>query len=30
MLPPGSEGLLALPYWTGALTPYWDHHAVER
>jgi xylulokinase len=27
MLPPGSEGLLALPYWTGALTPYWDHHA---
>jgi xylulokinase len=27
MLPPGSEGLIALPYWTGALTPYWDHHA---
>ena len=26
-LPPGSEGLLALPYWTGALTPYWDHNA---
>ena len=26
-LPPGSEGLLALPYWTGALTPFWDHHA---
>ncbi|RLV50932.1 carbohydrate kinase [Nocardioides mangrovicus] len=26
-LPPGAEGLLALPYWTGALTPYWDHHA---
>ncbi|MFB9375916.1 FGGY-family carbohydrate kinase [Kineococcus gynurae] len=26
-LPPGSEGLLTLPYWTGALTPYWDHHA---
>ena len=26
-LPPGSEGLIALPYWTGALTPYWDHHA---
>ncbi len=26
-LPPGSEGLLALPYWTGALTPYWDHDA---
>ena len=27
MLPPGSEGLIALPYWTGALTPYWDHNA---
>ncbi len=27
MLPPGSDGLVALPYWTGALTPYWDHHA---
>ncbi len=26
-LPPGSEGLMALPYWTGALTPYWDHNA---
>lgn len=26
-LPPGAEGLLALPYWTGALTPYWDHCA---
>lgn len=26
-LPPGSEGLMVLPYWTGALTPYWDHHA---
>lgn len=26
-LPPGSDGLLALPYWTGALTPYWDHDA---
>jgi xylulokinase len=26
-LPPGAEGLLTLPYWTGALTPYWDHHA---
>jgi xylulokinase len=21
---PGAEGLLSLPYWTGALTPYWD------
>lgn len=27
VLPPGSQGLLALPYWTGALTPYWDHNA---
>ena len=26
-LQPGSEGLMALPYWTGALTPFWDHHA---
>lgn len=26
-LAPGAEGLLALPYWTGALTPYWDHDA---
>jgi xylulokinase len=26
-LPPGAEGLLVLPYWAGALTPYWDHHA---
>ena len=26
-LPPGSDGLMVLPYWTGALTPYWDHHA---
>ena len=26
-LPPGAEGLLVLPYWTGALTPYWDHRA---
>ena len=26
-LPPGAQGLLVLPYWTGALTPYWDHHA---
>ena len=26
-LPPGSDGLLALPYWAGALTPYWDHNA---
>jgi xylulokinase len=26
-LQPGSDGLMALPYWTGALTPFWDHHA---
>lgn len=26
-LPAGAEGLMVLPYWTGALTPYWDHHA---
>lgn len=26
-LPPGSEGLLALPYLTGVLTPYWDSAA---
>lgn len=26
-LKPGSEGLMSLPYWTGALTPFWDHHA---
>lgn len=27
LLPPGSGGLMALPYWTGALTPYWDPQA---
>ena len=27
LLPPGAHGLLALPYWTGALTPFWDHNA---
>ena len=26
-LPPGSDGLLALPYWGGSLTPYWDSNA---
>lgn len=26
-IPPGAEGLLCLPYWAGALTPYWDPHA---
>lgn len=24
---PGADGLLCLPYWTGALTPYWDSAA---
>ena len=24
---PGSEGLLAVPYWNNALTPYWDFTA---
>ena len=26
-LSPGSGGLLTLPYWGGALTPYWDTNA---
>ena len=26
-LPEGSEGLLCLPYWSGAMSPYWDGHA---
>ena len=26
-LPPGADGLLVLPYWAGALTPYWDSNA---
>jgi xylulokinase len=26
-VPPGAGGLLCLPYWTGAMTPYWDGHA---
>ena len=26
-IPEGSEGLLCLPYWSGAMTPYWDGHA---
>ncbi len=24
---PGADGLLCLPYWSGAMTPYWDGHA---
>jgi xylulokinase len=27
VIPEGSENLLCLPYWTGAMTPYWDGHA---
>jgi xylulokinase len=26
-LPRGADGLLVLPYWAGALTPYWDSNA---
>ena len=26
-VPAGAGGLLCLPYWTGAMTPYWDGHA---
>lgn len=26
-LPPGANGLMTLPYWTGALTPFWDYNA---
>ena len=26
-VPIGANGLLCLPYWTGAMTPYWDGHA---
>lgn len=26
-LPPGSDGLLALPYWAGVMNPYWDDQA---
>ena len=26
-LPPGSDGLLAVPYWNNASTPYWDLNA---
>lgn len=26
-IPLGAGGLLCLPYWTGAMTPYWDGHA---
>jgi len=26
-LPPGSDGLLLLPYWSGVMNPYWDASA---
>lgn len=26
-VPPGSQGLLLLPYWNGVMNPYWDAHA---
>ena len=26
-VPPGAQGLLAVPYWNAAQTPYWDPHA---
>jgi xylulokinase len=26
-LPPGAEGLMLLPYWDGAMNPYWDAEA---
>ena len=26
-IPPGCDGLVALPYWNGAQTPYWDGDA---
>ena len=27
LVPRGSDGLYVVPYWNGALTPYWDHEA---
>ncbi len=27
-LPPGSEGLVLLPYWCGVMNPYWDDDAT--
>jgi xylulokinase len=23
-IPPGSQGLIAIPHWSGSMTPYWD------
>ncbi len=27
MIPPASDGLVTLPYWTGVMNPYWDDNA---
>lgn len=27
LIPPASDGLVALPYWTGVMNPYWDDNA---
>jgi xylulokinase len=27
LVPPGSEGLVLVPYWLGSMTPYWDADA---
>lgn len=27
MIPPASDGLVTLPYWTGVMNPYWDDSA---
>jgi sugar (pentulose or hexulose) kinase len=27
-LPPGSLGLMLVPYWKGVMSPYWDAHAT--
>ncbi len=26
-VPPGADGLLLLPYWSGSMTPWWDPDA---
>lgn len=26
-VPPGSSGLMVVPYWAGVMNPYWDPHA---
>lgn len=27
LIPPGAEGLVVIPYWNSAMTPYWDSSA---